>query len=124
MFPVLQAAEDEVGEISNEDTTTIIPLASRAINFERVKPRSHVVKKTKAHIEAEKNLRGNEGQEQREARRRLAEQRRKVEARRGTQSMQFGCLERADDGKKVRTQDRQIGTKELERFVRKKYQDD
>ena len=39
---------------------TIIPLASRAINFERVKPRCHVEKMTKAHIEAEKNLRGKE----------------------------------------------------------------
>ena len=86
----LETLEDTVGEISFEDITTMIPLAARVVNFERTGVRSQLAKKTKEHIEAEKNSRGKEGQEMKAARRSLAMQRRKFEARKAIQSMQFG----------------------------------
>ena len=54
----LEAAEDAVGEISIGDITTIILGAAMARIFERNGVRSQFVKKTKEHVEAEKNLRG------------------------------------------------------------------
>ena len=51
--------------------------------------RSHLVRKTREHMEAEKNMRGKEGQERRNTKRRLAKQRRKFQGRSAIQIMQF-----------------------------------
>ena len=86
----LEAAEDVMGDVSIDDMTECIPKAARAVEFESAGGGGGVklVKKTKGHLEAEKNFRGRTGEELKEAKRNLAKQSRKYRARRTIQELQ------------------------------------
>ena len=71
-----------------EDITKKLPSAARAVEFEPTGGGNKLVKKTKEHLEAEKNLRGKDGEELKIASRELTKQRRKYRARRIMQEMQ------------------------------------
>ena len=59
----LEDAEDLMENISIEDITKNLPRAVRAVEFESTARGNKLVKKTKVHLEAEKNLRGKDGDE-------------------------------------------------------------
>ena len=88
-----------------------------------------MVKKTKEHLEAEKNLRGKEGDALTMAKRELTKQRRRYKARRIMQEVQKAkkkqnaCHELYCE-KGGETSDRQKWKEELERYSRKRYQDE
>ena len=85
----LEENQDIMGEISIEDITNCIPSAARALEFETNGGRDQLVKKTKEHLEAEKSLGGKLGEELKEAKRKLAKQRRRYRARRIILSLQM-----------------------------------
>ena len=103
--------------------------AARVANLDKRGVRSQLVRKTREHIEGEKNLKGQERGNLKSARRRLAKQRR---ARRARQKMQFGkrmtrgCTRMGceNEVKHDKTRDRLTCKKDLDRFAQKKYQDD
>ena len=88
-----------------------------------------MVKKTKEHLEAERRLRGKEGDALKMANRELTKQRRRHRARRIIQEVQKAkkkhnaCHELYCD-KGGKTSERQKWKEELERYSRKKYQDE
>ena len=59
----LEDAEDPMGDTSIEDITKNLPNAAKAIEFETTGGGNRLSKKTKEHLEAEKNLRGKDGDE-------------------------------------------------------------
>ena len=59
----LEGAEDPMGDISIEDITKNLPNAAKAIEFESTGGGNRWIKKTKEHLEAEKILRGKDGDE-------------------------------------------------------------
>ena len=87
-----------------------------------------MIKKTKEHLEAEKKLRGTDGDELKMAKRELTKQRRRYRARRIMQEMQnvkkqAGCqVLFCEKGETM--SDRQKWKEELERYSRNKYQDE
>ena len=97
----LEDAEDLMGNINIEDIAENLPMAARAIEFESSGgERAKMVKKTKEHLDAEKNLRGKDGEELKMAKRELTKQRRRYRARRIMQEVQkvknkqSACLEK------------------------------
>ena len=68
----LEEAQDLIGEVSIEDITKNLPKAAKAVEFESRGGRNKMVRKTQEHLEAEKNLKGKEGEELK-----ISEQRRK-----------------------------------------------
>ena len=76
----LEDAENILGEVSTEDMSKKWPKAARSFEFESARGGNKAVRKTLEHLEAEKNLRGKEGEEA--ARRRLSKHRRKFKAQR------------------------------------------
>ena len=84
--------------VSIEDITECIPEAAKAVEFESAAMRNRSVKKTREHLEAEKNVRGRTGEELKMANWNLAKQWRKYRARRIIQTLQKaknkneGCL--------------------------------
>ena len=80
-----------MGDINIEDIAKNLPRGSRAVEFESSGGGGNkLVKKTKEHLEAEKNLRGKDGDELKMAKRELTKQRRRYRARRIMQEMQKG----------------------------------
>ena len=59
----LEEAQDLMGEVSIEDITKNLLTAAKAVEFESKVGRNRLVKKTREHLEAEKNLRRKEGEE-------------------------------------------------------------
>ena len=84
----LEDAEDLMENISIEDVTKNLPRAARAVEVESTAGGNKLVKKTKEHLEAEKNLQGKTGDELKMAKRELTKQRRRYRARRLMQEMQ------------------------------------
>ena len=84
----LEDAEDPMGDISIEAITKNLPNAAKAIECESTRGGNRLIKKTKEHLEAEKNLRGKDGDELKMAKRELTKQRRRYTARRIMQEMQ------------------------------------
>ena len=71
----LEDAEDLMGDISIEDIVKNLPRAARAPEFESSGGEGNkLVKKTEEHLEAEKNLRGKDGDELKTAKRGLTKQ--------------------------------------------------
>ena len=127
----LEDAQDLMGEISIEDKTKNLPKAARAIEFESTGGRNKLTKKTKGHVEAQRNLRRKDGDELKLANKELTKQRRRYKARRIMQEMQkvknkpFVCQAlycKEEEGHA--TTDRQKWKEELGRYLRKKYQDE
>ena len=87
----LEEAEDLMGDINIEDIVENLPMAARAIEFESSRGGgAKMVKNTEEHLEAEKNLRGKEGDALNMAKRELTKQRRRYKARRIIQEVQKG----------------------------------
>ena len=85
----LEDAEDLMGDISIEDMVKNLPRAARAIEFESSRGGgAKMVKKTKEHLDAEKNLRGKDDDELKMAKRELTKHRRRYRARRIMQEVQ------------------------------------
>ena len=85
----LEDAEDLMGTISIEDMVKNLPRAARATEFESSSGGgAKMVKKTKEHFDAEKNLRGKYDDELEIAKRELTKHRRKYRARRIMQEVQ------------------------------------
>ena len=112
-----------MGEISIEDITKNSPSAARAVEFESIGGGNKLVKKTRGHLEAEKNLRGKNCDELMMARRELTKQRR-YSARRTMQEMpkvknkQAAC-QALDSGKEGETtSDKQNGRRSWKDFRR------
>ena len=57
----LEDAEDLMGDVNIEDKTKNLPKAARAIEFESTRGGNKLAKKSREHIEAEKNLREQNG---------------------------------------------------------------
>ena len=77
----LENAEDFMGDIRIQDITKNLPRAARAIELESSRGGgSKIVKKTKEHLEAERNLRGTDGDEPKIAKRELTKQKKKVQS--------------------------------------------
>ena len=127
----LEDAEDLMGDINIEGILENLPMAARAIEFEFSRGGgAKMVKKTEEHLEAEKNLRGKEGDALKITKRELTKQRRRYKARRIIQEVQKAnkklnaCHELHCEKEGGKTSDRQKWKEELERYSRKKYQDD
>ena len=72
----LEDAEDLMGDISIEDLVKNLSRAAKAIEFESSGGGgAKLVNKTKEHLDAEKNLRGKDGDELKMAKRELTKQR-------------------------------------------------
>ena len=57
-----------------------MPKAAKAVKFESTGGKNRMVKKTREHLEAEKTVRGKEGEESKIVERELSKQRRKYRA--------------------------------------------
>ena len=85
----LEDAEDLLSDISIEDMVKNLPTAARAIEFESSRGEgAKMVKKTKEHFDAEKNLRGKDDDELKMAKKELTKHRRRYRARRIMQEVQ------------------------------------
>ena len=132
----LQNALREVADcladwLNNHHLVENLPMAAIAIEFESIRGGgAKMVKKIKEHLEAEKNLRGKEGDALKITKRELTKQRRRYKARRIIQEVQKAkkkqnaCRELPCEKEGGKASDRQKWKEELERYSRKKYQDD
>ena len=59
----MEEAQDLMGEVSIGDITKNLPKAAKAVEFESNGGTNKTVKKTREHLEAEKSLKGKEGEE-------------------------------------------------------------
>ena len=125
LMTALDDAEDLMGDINIEDNVENLSIAA-TIKGGGAKR----VKKTKEHLEAEKNLRGKGADALTKAKRELTKQRRRYKARRITQEVeqakkkQNACREVHFEKEGGKTTDRQKWKEELKTYSRKKYQDD
>ena len=125
----LEDASDLMDHVSIEDNSQELSNAVSAIKFDSSGKGSRIVKNSREHIQAERNLRGQSEEELMLAKREIKRQRRKYGTRIITQEMQgvkknqFVChaLQCEEDGLAARG--RQKWKIELERYSRKKYQD-
>ena len=85
----LDDAEDLMGDIRIKDIAKNLPRAARAIEFESSRGGGNkLVKKTKEHLEAERKVRGKDGDALQMTERELTKQRRRYRARRIMQEVQ------------------------------------
>ena len=69
-----------MGDISIEDITKNMLSAARAVEFESTGGGNKLVKKTKEHLEAEKNLRGKDGDELKDGQKTVDQTKKKIQS--------------------------------------------
>ena len=92
----LEGAADLMGDINIEDVTKNLRNAARAVEFESSGGRNKLVKRTIEHLEAERTLRGKDGNELKMSETKLTRQRRTYRARRIMQDVQKVKKEQAN----------------------------